>query len=107
MLDLPDGFRQAPRARERHPQRVVGLRAHGGGFANADGAGAEMLLTRRFRQGPLGPRDGSRIVAGPEREAPQLLEEVRPLDRIAVVAEQIEAGGEAGARALAVTRFPV
>ena len=71
------------------------------------GSVAAVLLARRFGQRPLGPRDGAGIVAGPKREPAHLLEQMRALDRIAVVAEPLEARREAGAGALAVARFPV
>ena len=62
---------------------------------------------RHFREGPLGPCDGGGIVAAPKREPTHLLKEVRTLDRIAVVAEQLEARREAASGALAIARFPV
>src|SRR5204863_7896835 len=46
------------------------------------------------------------VVAGAEREPSHLLKEMGPLDRIVVLAEQLQAGREAGAGALAIACFP-
>src|SRR5581483_9681470 len=61
----------------------------------------------RLPQRPLGPRDRGLVVARAEREPAHLLEEVGALDRIALLAEPIEARGEAGGGPLAVARLPV
>ena len=107
VLDLVHRLGQAAGARERDAERVVGLRSRGGGLARALGLDGAVRLGRHFREGPLGPCDGGGIVAGPKREPTHLLKEVRTLDRIAVVAEPLEARREAASGALAIARFPV
>ena len=58
-------------------------------------------------ESPLGPRDGAGVVASTKGEPAHLLEQLRALDRIAVLAQPLEARLEAGAGALAITGFPV
>ena len=65
------------------------------------------VLAGGLGQRPLGPGDGAVVIAGAKRQPAHLLEQVRPLDRIAVVAEQRQAVREAGAGALALARLPV
>ena len=65
------------------------------------------MLARDLRQRALGPFDGAGVVARAKREAAHLLEKVRTLERIAVIAQAFETRRKAGAGALAVAGFPV
>jgi hypothetical protein len=56
---------------------------------------------------PLRPPDRGRIVAAAEREPPYLLVQVGPFDRGAVIAQPLEARGEAGGGAPAIASIPV
>src|SRR5262249_22597756 len=107
LLDLRDRLGEAPRPRERHAQRVVGLGAHGRGLARPGRAARRSFLPRRLAQRALGPLDGAGVVAGAKCGAAHPLKEVRTLEPVAAVAQAIEAGRETGAGALTVAGLPV
>ena len=95
------------RPRERHAQRVVGLRLRCRRLADALAVGRRRVRPRRLGKRPLGPGDRARIVAGAKGQATDLLVELGALDRIARFAEPLDAGGEAGPGALAVAGLPM
>ena len=107
LRDLVDRLDRAAFARERHAQRVEGVRPRRGCLARALGVGRGLLVGRRFGQRFLGPRDGAGVVAGSKCEPTDLLEQLRALDRIAILAEPLEARRETGAGALAIAGLPM
>src|SRR4029453_10450555 len=106
-LDLLDRFAQASGASQGDPKGVVGLSAHDGGLAQALGLGGGLVLLRRLGQRALRPPARRGLVAGAKRQAAHFLEEMRPLDRIAVVAEARETVREAGLGPVAIPAVPV
>ena len=100
--------RQTSRARQRDPERVVGLGPHGRGLTLASGIG--MPAPRPFALRPA-PASAHPIAAAlspaAEREPPHLLVQVGPFDRVAVLAKLLEACREAGGGPPAIARIPV
>src|SRR5207247_5929696 len=108
-LDVPNRLLETPDARQRHPERVVGMSRHLRRRAVA------LRNARKFRAGEggglperaLSPLDRTRVVAAPEGQPAHLLVQVRELDVAAPALELSQTRLEAGQSPLVVPRVPV
>jgi hypothetical protein len=83
------------------------LRAGDRGIARAFRSVGDATVVFDFGQRSLGPLDGTCVVAGPKAQAANLLEQLRPLDQLTVVTEEIQPGRERELGELPIAGFPV
>src|SRR5215213_805565 len=107
VLNLLDGLVEAVRACKRHAQRVVSLHPRCRCLPGTLAVGGDLFLSRGFGERMFGPGNGAGVVAHPKCKPPDLLKKLGALDGTAILAQLLEARGEAALRALSIAGFPV